>query len=225
MINGLAFTDAEIVDYYVTNTNATKYKNYLTALTNQLKVKADVVLNDWNTSYRNTYIANNGNLVNSAVNVTINNFVKNLEKDIRTAKIGIAAGVFSSGTKYPEKVEAYYKNDVSRILTIEALKASQDFFNGKNFNNATTGPGLKAFLDFLNTVRNNEKLSDIINNQYVATFTELNTLNNSFSEQVNTNNAKMILAFDVMQQNVIYTKLDMMQALNVTVDYVDADGD
>jgi hypothetical protein len=29
----------------------------------------------------------------------------------------------------------------------------------------------------------------------------------------------MILAYDALQQNVIYTKLDMMQALNITIDY------
>jgi hypothetical protein len=34
----------------------------------------------------------------------------------------------------------------------------------------------------------------------------------------------MILAYDALQQNVIYTKLDMMQALNIT-DYIDSDGD
>jgi hypothetical protein len=34
----------------------------------------------------------------------------------------------------------------------------------------------------------------------------------------------MILAYDALQ-NVIYTKLDMMQALNITIDYIDSDGD
>jgi hypothetical protein len=35
----------------------------------------------------------------------------------------------------------------------------------------------------------------------------------------------MILAYDALQQNVVYFKLDMMQALNITVDYIDSDGD
>jgi hypothetical protein len=30
---------------------------------------------------------------------------------------------------------------------------------------------------------------------------------------------------DALQQNVIYTKLDMMQALNITIDYIDSDGE
>ena len=35
----------------------------------------------------------------------------------------------------------------------------------------------------------------------------------------------MITAYNTLQQNVVYTKLDMMQALNITIDYVDGDGD
>ncbi len=35
----------------------------------------------------------------------------------------------------------------------------------------------------------------------------------------------MLAAYDVLQQNVVYIKLDMMQALNITIDYVDGDGD
>ena len=35
----------------------------------------------------------------------------------------------------------------------------------------------------------------------------------------------MLAAYDAIQQNVVYLKLDMMQALNITVDYVDSDGD
>ena len=225
LINGLGASDVEIVAFYSTNINASKYKRYLTDLVSQLKSNAFLVLNNWNTTYRNAYVANNGNTVNSGVNITTNNFVKNLEKDIRTGKIGIPAGIFSSGTKYPEKVEGFYKNDISKILAIEAIKASQDFFNGKSFNSTATGPGLKTFLDFLNTVRNGQKLSDIINNQYNAILAETNGLSASFSQQVTTNNAKMITVFDTMQQNVVYTKLDMMQALNITPDYVDADGD
>lgn len=225
LINGLGTTDAVIVTYYSTNANATKYKKYLTDVTTRLKTNVDTVLADWNSGYKATYIANSGTSVSSSVNITTNNFVKNLEKNVRSGKLGIPAGVFSSGVKFPEKVEAYYKNDVSKELLNTAIKASQDFFNGKHFNSATTGEGLKSYLDYLNTVRNGEKLSTIINNQFAAIFTVNATLNNSFSNQITTDNSKMILAYDALQKNIVYTKLDMMQALNITIDYVDGDGD
>lgn len=225
LINGLGANDASIVGFYTTNTNAANYKQYLAAVVSKLETNADAVVTDWNSGFRNSYIANNGTSVSSSVNKTTNLFVKNLEKDIRTGKLGIPAGIFSGGVKYPEKVEGYYKKDISKELLNISIKASQDFFNGKHFNSTTTGVGLKSYLDFLNATKNGQKLSDIINNQFATIYTVNNTLNDSFSQQINTDNSKMIASYDALQQNVIYTKLDMMQALNITIDYVDGDGD
>ena len=84
---------------------------------------------------------------------------------------------------------------------------------------------LKSYLDFLNTVRDGQNLSTIINNQFNTINAANSNLSASFSSQVNSNNTLMISSFDQMQQNVVYFKLDMMQAFNITVDYVDADGD
>ncbi len=114
MINGLGTTNASIVSFYSTNANAANYKKYLTDVAARLQSSADIILADWNMGYRASYIANSGSSVSSSVNVTTNNFVKNLEKNVRSGKLGIPSGVFSSGVKFPEKVEAYYKNDVSR---------------------------------------------------------------------------------------------------------------
>ena len=225
MINGLGADNAAILGFYTTNGNASGYKQYLTVLTNRLKTISDAIVTDWTTNFRSTYISNNGSSVTSSVNVTVNTFVKVYEKDIRAGKVGIPAGIYSSGTTFTNKVEAYYKNDVSKILLNEAIQASKDFFNGKYFNSTTEGPSLKSYLDYLNTVRDGQKLSLVINNQFGTINTANNALNTSFSQQITTDNSKMISAFNAMQQNVVYFKLDMMQALNISVDYVDSDGD
>ena len=225
LINGMAASDVLILDFYNSNTSSSKYKKYLLDVTNRLKNNADLIVTDWNSGYKASYIANNGTSVTGAVNVTTNNFVKNLEKDIRTGKLGTPAGIFSAGALLPNKVEAFYKNDVSKILLSEAIKASQDFFNGKYFGSNATGESLKSALNYVNSVRNNQKLSDIINNQFIPINTANNALSNSFSSQVTTDNSKMLAAYDALQQNVVYTKLDMMQALNISIDYVDGDGD
>lgn len=225
LINGLANNDIDILALYTTNGNAANYKKYLKDITYKIKNGADQIVVDWNTAYKNTYITNTGTSVTGAVNVTANEFVKNLEKDIRTAKIDIPAGLFSNGTLFANKVEGFYKKDISKMLLIESLKASQDFYNGKHFNSTINGESLKSYLDFLNATRNNQKLSDIINNQYASIFTVCNLLDNSLATQINTDNSKMLNVNSVIQQNVVYTKLDMMQALNISIDYVDGDGD
>ena len=38
-------------------------------------------------------------------------------------------------------------------------------------------------------------------------------------------NTLMLQTYDVLQDNVVYLKVDMLQALDIRVDYVDADGD
>lgn len=225
LINGLAINDAEILAYYTTNGNATGYKQYLTDVTARLKATADAIVTDWNSGYRETYISSNGTSVSSSVNKTANNFVKNLERDIRTAKVGIPAGELSNGVTFPDKVEAYYKGDVSKELLAISIKASKDFFNGKHFDGAATGEGFKSYLDNINAVRNGSNLSDLINAQFDAVTTGIGTLSNNFAEQINTDNSKMIAVHGQIQQSVILTKLDMMQALNITIDYVDGDGD
>jgi hypothetical protein len=216
LINGVG-SDAETVAYFG-NANAAAY---LVAIANQLKTIAQQVTADWTGNYRDTYVANNGTSVTSSVNKTTNNFIKNLEKDIRSGKLGIPAGLFSNGVTYADKVEAFYKNDVSKTLLNVAIKAEQDFFNGKAFSGNATGASLKSALDAVNTTN----LSTTINNQFDAVYAANNALSDSFSDQVTTDNTKMITAYNTLQQGIVYIKLDMMQALNITIDYVDGDGD
>ena len=225
LINGLGTTDSDIVTYYTVHANNVKYKQYLTDVTAKLYSNVTLVIEDWNNGYRDIYVANNGNAVSSSVNITTNLFVKNFEKDIRAGKLGIPGGVFSSGTKFPEKVEAFYKKDISKILLNTSIQAQQDFFMGKHFNSTTTGESLKSYLDYLNVVRNGENLSAIINNQFAVIYSTNNNLNDNLAQQVTSDNSKILDSYDALQQNVIYMKLDMMQALNITIDYVDGDGD
>lgn len=225
MLNGLASNDADIIAFYTTNSNASGYKKYLTDLANRLQTNIDAIVTSWNSGYRNTYVSSNGNSTSSSVNITTNNFVKNIEKDIRAGKVGIPSGIFSAGVLYPEKVEAYYKNDISKELLNASIQASKDFFNGKHFNSSATGASLKSYLDYLNATKGGQKLSDVINNQYTTIFSATDALNNSFSQQINDDNSKMIAAYNTLQELVVLTKLDMMEALKISIDYVDSDGD
>jgi hypothetical protein len=55
--------------------------------------------------------------------------------------------------------------------------------------------------------------------------TQIETLENSFATQIDTDNTAMTMAYDELQKAVVLLKVDMLQAFNVSVDYVDADGD
>ncbi|MFP5437338.1 MAG: imelysin family protein [Bacteroidia bacterium] len=224
LLYGLGTTSNDVLAFYTTNAKASAYKQYLNAVTADLKRVSGLILADWNGAYRATYIANN-NTVTGSLNHSTNNLVKNLEKDIRNPKLGIPSGLFSNGTLYPDKVEAYYRNNVNKILLNEAVTASKNFFNGTYYNGSGSGASLKGYLDAVGAKSGGQNLSDIINAQYNTVLNTNNTLNDSFSTQVTTDNTKMIAAHTALQKLVVYLKLDMFSALSLTIDYVDGDGD
>jgi hypothetical protein len=225
LLYGVGNDTASILGKYTTDTNAANYKNYLLAVSTRIKSFSDLIVTDWTTGgYRNAFVTNSGTGVSSSSNKTINLFVQYYEYYLRTVKIGFPAGKFSATTR-PADVEAYYKNDISKELLEIGLQSSKDFFIGKHFNATTTGLSLKAYLDHLKVVRSGDNLSTTILSKYAEASTSIGVLNSSFSQQIQTDNTKMLTAFDALQKNVVCFKIDMIPALNVVIDYQDNDGD
>lgn len=223
MLYGLADDDADILEFYTTNTEASKYLTYASDLTNQMKALTQDVTSNWST-YRQTFINNTNNTVTGSLNKLVNDFIYYYEKGLRANKIGIPAGNFST-TPLPEKVEGYYRNDVSKALATEAMGAVKDFFNGKAYTSNVTDESLASYLDYLNTIKNGEDLSVLINDQFDTAQANIDSLDDSFTNQINSDNTKMTETFDALQMAVVLLKVDMLQAINISVDYVDADGD
>jgi len=200
------------------------YADYLTALTSKLENTGSEVLNDWNDGYRETFIDNDGASATSSLNKVVNDYIFYYEKFLRAGKIGIPAGVFS-GDPLSDRVEGYFSKNTSKSLFLIGLEASRRFFNGTNFDTDATGTGLKTYLDYLNTINEGTDLTKLVNDQFDVVSDKAASLNDDFSEQVESDNVKMLEVFDELQKNVVYLKVDMLQALNIKVDFVDADGD
>ncbi|MDO6758807.1 imelysin family protein [Tamlana sp. 2_MG-2023] len=216
LLYGVAVDDAAIVTKY---TDA-KYQTYLSDVIDQMQALTEIVLNDWTSSYRDTFVSETGNTATSALNKMTNDYVFYFEKGLRANKIGIPAGNFSS-TPLPDTVEGLYSKIYSQELAEDALSASLDVFNGKPYASTTIGESFKTYLEFLD--RND--LVSKITTQFSDAKTKLNGLNANFYDQINTDNTKMTEAYDALQLIVVSLKVDMLQAFDVSVDYVDADGD
>jgi hypothetical protein len=221
MLFGLADTDSGIIEIYTNGAEADAYKTYLSDLVERMKSLTQMILDDWNNGYRDTFVSNTQNTATGSINLVVNDFIYYYEKGFRANKFGIPAGNFSSDP-LADRVEAYYKRDLSKTLALEGMNAIQDFFNGVAYESGSDGESLDDYLDFLNT---NEDLTALINAQFDAAEAKINTLNDNFAEQVETNNVAMTETFDVIQLAVVLLKVDMLQALDVNVDFVDADGD
>lgn len=166
--------------------------------------------------YRAEYVQNSGNSATASVDRTVNDFIFWYEKHLRAGKVGIPAGIFSNATR-PELAEAYHNGAISRLLFLEGLDTAKDFFN--------TEQGLKDYLDALGVERDGQLLSDRINANFINARKIAEQLDADFATQVTQDNTAMLRLYDALQANVILLKVDMLQALGINVDYVDADGD
>ena len=229
LLHGIASSDSEILNIYLTANDTFEINNhlkYLKLVSNQMLELTNSVIDDWDNSYRDTFISSTENTATSSINMMTNDFIYYYEKRFRANKIGIPAGVFSGGT-LPDRVEAYYKRSVSKTLATEALNAITKFFDGVAFDNnsSQTGSSFSDYVDFLETTKNDSPLGDLITDQFEISKTAISELNDDFTIQLDENKLKMLEAYDKIQAAVVLMKVEMLQALNINVDYVDADGD
>lgn len=229
LINGVGDTDEEILSYYTFPDEAAKRIAYIKKVTDRMTMLMDNVLAEWKDSYRDTFISKTGLDAASPTSQLVNAYVLNYERYIRSGKFGIPSGAMSTsgGSKFPEKVEAFYKKDLSLDLAKTAHQSSIDFFNGKSVTDASDGPSLKSYLDALDAkdIDSGQLLSAIINTQFTAANTKLNSLSDNLSEEVQSNNQAMIDVYTEMQRAVRMLKVDMTSAMSITITYTDNDGD
>ena len=224
LLFGLAENQAAILEFYQQDENAPNYLDYLNVLTKRIDELAQAVLADWNNGFRNDFVENSGNSALASVDKLTNDFIFYYEKHLRAGKIGIPAGVFS-GDPLSAKVEAFYRKNLSKVLFNRALDAVQNFFNGVHYRSSTEGESMKTYIEYLEVTKNAESLAKVINAQFEEARLAAEKLSDNFAEQVETDNVKMLETYDQLQLNVVHLKVDMLQAFNVNVDYVDADGD
>jgi hypothetical protein len=226
LLFGVAENNIQILDIYSIDNNSTF--TYLNLLVSKMIENTDAVIDYWETN-RQDFINSTGNTSSSSLNMLANDFVYYYEKGLRANKIGIPAGVWSG--EIPQNVEAYYKSDISKILAIEGLQACINFFKGIHFGESQiNGEGLYDYLAYLDDTNYSDSsmfigLQDDILDSFDNSMIKLEQLNSNFALQIETDNIKMLEAYDSIQQGVVRLKTNMLSILGISVDYYDADGD
>jgi len=226
MIHGVATDFVSVSNIYANNS---KYGDYLKVLVDVMIQNTGDIIQDWS-STKDSFIQSSGNSNTSSLNMVTNDFVYYFEKGLRANKIGIPAGRYSGGDALPSKVEAYYSSknsfqDVSKILAMEAVVASENFFTGKSSTGAM-GASLKTYLDYIHASDvNKENLSPLIISNFQEAKQAVNQLDANFINQINNDQLKMMNAFNKLQAIVVNLKTNMLSLLSIQVDYTDADGD
>lgn len=224
LLHGIGSNDAEILSKYTTDSNASNRKQYLSDMLAFMLGKAEATLTAWQAdggNYIETFTSreNSGTDVGSSLGMIVNAAVLHYERFIRDGKIGIPAGVRSSGIPRPSAVEAYYAG-YSAELAIANVKTLIRLIEGRSLN-GTDGIGIEEYLQALDA----GQLSQEIIAEAEQSITSLETLNDPLSDQINNNLDPVLSAFEQLQQVVPLIKADMPSVLGVSITFQDNDGD
>lgn len=229
LLNGVGDNDADILAYYTTDPDASKRIDYIKRICTRMNTLLANVVAEWNGDYRSTFISKTGLDIGSSMGLVVNAYVLYYERFVRTGKFGIPSGaaVASAGVPNPDKLEAFYKKDISLTLAENANNAAKDFFNGVAVSTGAEGPSFSSYLDALGAkdTGTGTMLSAIIDDQFDVVSAKLDLLSPNLYEQIQTNNQAMINVYTEMQKMVRILKVDMTSAMSVTITYTDNDGD
>lgn len=227
LLNGVGASNAEIVAYYTSASDGAKRSAYLKRVTDHMQLLTNSVISDWKGSYREQFITKTGVDVGSPMGELVNRYVLHYERYIRSGKFGIPSGAMLNGIVSADKVEAFYKKDISKVLAQVSHQAAVDFFNGKSVKTETEGPSFKTYLDALGVKdkTSGKLLSQIINEQFAVSKLKIDGLNSNFYTEVTTNDQVMKDVYTELQKAVRMLKVDMTSAMSITITYTDNDGD
>lgn len=223
LLYGIASDDVGILSKYNDN-GSDAYKQYLTDVVSDIKTLSSNVLNEWEGSYRDTFVSNNGASATASTDRFVNDYIFYFERNLRAGKMGIPGGVFS-GNVEANTIEALYAGTLSKDFFLEGLDAVQNFFNGNAYNSTSQGESLASYLDELNAVKDGADLATLINGQFDLARSAVSGLGNFEDELAINPPTTFLTAYDEVQRLVPLLKVDMVSAMSISIDFADADGD
>jgi predicted lipoprotein len=199
----------------------TARRSHLIAMIKHTKKQVNDVSNAWST-YRNSFIENNGTDAGSSASLFFNSFVQSYEL-LKNFKVSHPLGKRAGQTQTePTKVEAYYSGKSAKMLKIH-FTALENIWHGKS-KKGTDGVGFK---DYLLKVEGGTGL-------VASTETQIATIKNIFAQipndtrlstQVTSNTANLELLNTELQKNTRFFKSDMSSLLGIAISYTSGDGD
>ena len=180
-----------------------------------LNTIAESLISKFNGSFIASFLENDGVAVGSSLGDFVNQYNQELEFT-KNFRIAIPSGLRTLGEPLPDHVEFFYGGKGKRTL-----KKSVDNLHAL-FLGTDQKPGLKHFLDFLETEKNNEALSAAIDHK----FNDIHLLVDALPDQLSeASSDDLVAVFQEFQRLTVLTKSDMPSAMGIQITYVDNDGD
>jgi hypothetical protein len=210
--------NAEILDRFTTNSQATEYKKYILDVVEDIQTRVNHTYNGWVLGeYTATFNTNTGTAAGSSLSLLVNNFNENYEL-IKRDKIGIPSGILTLGFTNPTKVEAYYSG-YSIELAKSALQATVNMYRGGS------GLGLDDYLTTIGTQKNGQSLNQVILDQFLLAENALDALSGRLSDEVTNNTTSVETAYNELSKQLVSIKTDMPSVMCISITYIDNPSD
>jgi predicted lipoprotein len=219
LFNGPNTSEDSVLNLFTIQTNRTLF---LKQCAQNIQTRVARVLSEWQTTYKNEFIARNGTDVGSSTSQLYNEFVKSFET-IKNLKIELPLGKRPGQIQIePKLVEAYYSGLSLDFLKIH-IQNIERIYLGQN-KNGQDGLGFK---DYLETVTNGKEL-------VVSTLKQWENVNNTLNKiptnaplsEIIRNNSEPVEDLRIeLQKHTRFFKSDMSSLLGIAITYSSGDGD
>src|ERR1043165_4205459 len=177
-------SSAEIINLFTTDANATKRKQYLNDITNEIETVAATAATDWS-NYLSQFTSANGTDVGSSVGMLVNDLSYEMER-CRRERVGNSLGyigITSTGVTDPSVLEATYVK-YSKELLVENLNHLKQLYEGG------TGSGFDDYLVYLNAEYNGQPLAPVISAQFNLVIQKAQNIPTDYGTALSSNNAE-----------------------------------
>lgn len=211
--------DNVVINSFIGN-DSNKRKEYLKAISLNLKNKVSQVVASWAT-YKSEFINNDGTAAGSSVSELYNNFLIGFENN-KNFKLGLPLGLRAGQTQIePTKVEAYYSGISKELIQLNFENTIQIFYGRSN--EGEDGIGLN---DYLKSVEG----GDALINETQIQFNKVNDALNSIPDErlsvlITNSNSTLNTAYTEMQNLTRFIKSDMSSLLGISITFSSGDGD
>jgi hypothetical protein len=202
--------------------NSPNRREYLIALADQLRNRVSEVVSDWNGSYRDDFIENDGTDVGSSTSALYNEFVRSYES-IKNFKLGLPLGKRPGQTQAePQLVEAYYSG-ASLTLLKTHFSVIENIWHGR----AKNGQDGLGFREYLESVEGGQDLIASTETQIAAVKAALDAVptSPSLSEQIAGDKTKAEALYVEFSKMTRFFKSDMSSLLGIAITFSSGDGD
>jgi predicted lipoprotein len=225
LLHGDGLTDQQVLDLFTVPSAAANRRQYLSAVTGEIKTKTDNVRNGWISSggnYISSFVSNTGSDVGGSIGILVNQLNYDFELT-KNARMGIPLGKKSMGVALPEKSEALY-GGYSISLALGHLRNVENIYLGRTAS-GINGIGFDDYLNHVGAQYAGGSLNDAIISRIASARTKLMAIPVPLSEAVLSHADMVDQAYADLQQLVVLLKVDMPSALGVLITYQDNDGD